>query len=110
MPDRAHELDGAAAVIALARAEHPVAQEVIARAAHAMALGIFTLVNLYVPDVVVLGGGVMDAYDLFEPDIRQVIERDTMAPIDRIAIRKAGLGNDAGLLGAARIAWALVAH
>ena len=110
MPDRAQDLDGAAAVIALARAGHPVAQEVIARAAHALALGIFTLVNLYVPDVVVLGGGVMDAYDLFEPAIRQVIERDTMAPIDRIAIRKAGLGNDAGILGAARIALSLVDH
>jgi len=110
MPDRALELSGAAAVIALARAGYLAAQAVIARAARAMALGIFNLVNLYVPDVVVLGGGVMDAYDLFEPAIRHVIERDTMAPVDRIAIRKASLGNDAGILGAARIALSLPHH
>jgi predicted NBD/HSP70 family sugar kinase len=52
----------------------------------------------------------MDAYDLFETAIRRVIERDTMAPVDRIAIRKASLGNDAGILGAARIALSLPHH
>ena len=46
----------------------------------------------------------MEAYDLFEPAIRAVVARDTMAPVDRVSIRVAALGNDAGILGAARIA------
>lgn len=91
-------------VVALARAGNPIARSVVERAAQATARGVFSLINLYLPDVVVLGGGVMDAYDLFEPAIRTLVARDTMAPIDRIAIRKASLGNDAGLLGAACVA------
>jgi glucokinase len=91
-------------VVALARSGDPVAQAVIDRAAQATARAVFSLINLYVPDIIVLGGGVMEAHDLFEPAIRTLVERDTMAPVDRIAIRKAALGGDAGLLGAARIA------
>jgi glucokinase len=104
MPDQPPESITGATVIDWARAGHPIAQEIVARAAHATALGVFNLVNLYVPDVIVLGGGVMEAYDLFEPAILEVVARDTMAPVQRIAIRQAALGNDAGVLGAARIA------
>lgn len=91
-------------VVSLARSGDPVARSIVERAAQATARGVFSLINLYLPDIVVLGGGVMDAYDLFEPAILALAARDTMAPVDRIAIRKAVLGNDAGLLGAARIA------
>jgi glucokinase len=91
-------------VVALARSGDPTARSVVERAAQATARGVFSLINLYLPDVVVLGGGVMDAFDLFEPAIRALVARDTMAPVGRIAIRKASLGNEAGLLGAARVA------
>jgi glucokinase len=104
MPHRDPETITGTSVVADARAGDAVAQAIVARAALANARGVFTLVNLYVPEIVVLGGGVMDAYDLFEPAIRDLLSRNTMAPMDRIAIRKAVLGNDAGILGAARIA------
>jgi glucokinase len=104
MPDRPAESITGAGVIALARAGDPIAEQVVARAAHALGLGVFNIINLYVPEIVVLGGGVMEAYDLFEPTIRQLVACDTMAPIDGIYIRRAALGNDAGILGAARIA------
>ena len=91
-------------VIALARSGDPIARSVVERAAEATARGVFSLINLYLPDVVVLGGGVMEAYDLFEPAIQALATRNSMAPMDRIAIRKAALGSDAGLLGAARVA------
>jgi glucokinase len=108
MPDRPPESITGATVIAQARAGNSVAQEVVARAARATALAVFNLVNLYVPDILVLGGGVMEAYDLFEPALRQVVTCDTMAPVDRIRIRRAALGSDAGVLGAARIAYELL--
>jgi len=104
MPGEAAESMTGERLVALARCGNPIAGSIVDRAAQATARGVFSLINLYVPDVVVLGGGVMDAYDLFEPAIRALVEQDTMAPVDRIAIRKATLGNDAGLLGAARIA------
>lgn len=93
-----------ATTVAAARAGDPTARAIVERAAQATARGVFTLINLFVPDVVVLGGGVMDAYDLFAPVIHETVSRDTMAPIAGIAIRKAVLGSDAGLLGAAHIA------
>jgi glucokinase len=77
---------------------------VVDGAARAIALGVFNVINLYVPEIVVLGGGVMEAYDRFEPAIRELVARDTMAPIERVSIRAAALGGDAGILGAARIA------
>jgi glucokinase len=104
MPDRDPLSITGATVVADARAGDPVAQAIVARAVQATARGIFTLINLYVPDIIVLGGGVIDAYDLFEPAIRELVAQNTMAPVERIAIRKAALGNDAGVLGAARIA------
>jgi glucokinase len=104
VPDRHPASVTGASVVAEARAGHSAAQRVVSRAAEVIARGVFTLLNLYVPDVLVLGGGVMDAYDLFAPAILALVARDTMAPVDRIAIRSAVLGNDAGLLGAARIA------
>ena len=104
MPERSPGSISGVSVVADARAGDPVARAVVDRAAAATAHGVFTLLNLYVPDVVVLGGGVMDAYDLFEPTIRALVSRNTMAPIDRITICRAVLGNDAGLIGAARIA------
>jgi glucokinase len=93
-----------ASVLAEARRGDPTARAVVVRAAQVMARGVFTLINLYVPQVVVFGGGVMQAYDLFAPTIQEQIGRDTMAPVDRIELRKAALGTDAGLLGAARVA------
>jgi glucokinase len=105
MPERSPESISGASVVADARAGDPVARAVVDRAAAATARGVSTLLNLYVPDVVVLGGGVMDAYDMFEPAIRALVARNTMVPVDRITICRAALGNDAGLVGAGRIAW-----
>lgn len=93
-----------AEVIAEARAGDPIAQAAVTRAAEATAMALFNLTNLYAPDVIVLGGGVMEAYDLFEPVIRQTLSRNTMAPVDRIAVRRAELGSDAGVVGAACLA------
>jgi glucokinase len=96
-------IDGAG-VIRQARRGDPIAADIVACAAQATARAVFNLVNLYVPEIVVLGGGVMDAYDLFEPALRETLARDTMAPIAAIRIQRAALGNDAGIMGAARIA------
>ena len=95
---------GAKEVVTRARAGDPLATDIVARAARVTALGVFNLANLYMPEIIVLGGGVMEAFDLFEPAIRQVLDQDTMAPVERIRFCKAQLGGDAGILGAARIA------
>jgi glucokinase len=58
------------------------------------------------PEIVVLGGGVMQASDLMLEQIRRNALNWTQ-PIaaKHVRIEKTSLGEDAGLLGAARLAW-----
>lgn len=106
--DRAPGLDRdtltGAEVVRRARGGDPAAMAVVAEMAAIHARGVVTLLNLYLPDALILGGGVMEAYDLFAPSIQTLAAADTMAPRGTEAIRPAALGNDAGLLGAARLA------
>lgn len=91
-------------VFQAARAGDPVAGEVVARAARANALGVFNLLHTLAPDAIILGGGMVRHYDLFEPAIRTALAPVTMAPVTGLLIAPARLGQDAGLLGAARAA------
>lgn len=54
---------------------------------------------------VIVGGGVAESFYLFEPSLRRTIEQRAFAQIAQgIVIRQAMLGDDAGLVGAARYA------
>lgn len=98
-------MDSAEAVVAAARAGNPQALEAVRRTADFLALGVAALIALLDPQMVVLGGGLMQAEDLFLEPIRQQARcwtQPVAAP--RVRIEKTALGEDAGLLGAARLA------
>lgn len=78
------------------------AKWVITETAAWLGLGITSLVNLLNPEKVILGGGMIAAGDmLFEP-IRQVVKANAFeVPAQRAQIVPAGLGGDAGVIGAA---------
>ena len=79
-----------------------LAQQVIARAAHYLGVGLVGIVNIFNPDVVVIGGGVSRIGEpLLEPARHLVTERAFKLPASRVKIVKAELGDDAGVLGAA---------
>jgi glucokinase len=60
--------------------------------------------NIFQPDAIVVGGGVIAAGDLLlEPARREVRER-ALTPMNRTPILEATLGNDAGMIGAAALA------
>jgi glucokinase len=60
--------------------------------------------NIFQPDAIVVGGGVIAAGDLLlEPARREVRER-ALNPMNRTPILAATLGNDAGMIGAAAMA------
>ncbi len=60
--------------------------------------------NIFQPDAIVVGGGVIAAGDLLlEPARREVRER-ALTPMNRTPILEATLGNDAGMIGAAAMA------
>jgi glucokinase len=68
--------------------------------------GIASLVNIFNPEVVVLGGGFARAGDLlFEPARRVVAERALVPARDFVRIVPAVLGVEAGLVGAGLVAF-----
>jgi glucokinase len=95
----------AATVAVAARRGDPLALGIIDRAAKYIALGLVNLIVLFLPDGIILTGGVMRSFDLMEARIRLVIARhNIMSPVDKVALRLAGLGQQAGMIGAARAA------
>jgi glucokinase len=69
-----------------------------------------SLANIFQPNAIVVGGGVIAAGDLLlEPARREVRER-ALNPMNQTPILEATLGNDAGMIGAAAMARSEVAR
>lgn len=65
-------------------------------------LAVSGVLNVFNPEVVVIGGGVAEAGAALFSSIRKTVHRHAMRQLkNRIKVRKAVLGNDAGVLGAA---------
>jgi glucokinase len=93
-------------VVEAARSGDPKALHAVAETVEALAMGIAGLVSLLNPEVVVLGGGVMQAHDLFLEPIRAAVRRWAQPFAARqCRIEPTALGEDAGVLGAARLAF-----
>lgn len=79
-----------------------IARAVIGRAAEYFAIGLFNLLMLFFPQVIVLSGGVMHSSDLFMPAIHRAVQNATpYLPTQQLEIRLAKLGYYAGIYGAA---------
>lgn len=71
-----------------------------------LGMGIVDFIHIFDPDVVVLGGGVSESGDLFINDVREVVsERGIPTLVKDVSIVLSELGNKAGVIGAAAIAW-----
>ena len=94
------------AVVAAARSGNTDAQDAVRRTAEYLAMGVAALIAVLDPDMVVLGGGLMQAGDLLLEPIRFLALSWTQpVAAGRVRIELTALGEDAGLLGAARLAW-----
>jgi glucokinase len=72
-----------------------------------LGVGLASLINIFNPEMIVVGGGVAAGWDLFISHVReQIAERAFPLPARRAEIVRAECGDDAGLLGAAQIAFA----
>lgn len=94
----------AAEVAALARTGHQLALDTFARAAAALAEALGRYLTLLGPQIVVLGGGLSPACDLLIPAITAVIRANITFEREP-KIVPAGLGADAGVVGAGMIGW-----
>ncbi len=69
-----------------------------------LGIGINNIINIFNPEMVVIGGGVADAGELILAPARQVVAERTLHPNQDVAeIVLAGLGNQSGILGAAAL-------
>lgn len=87
------------AVAAAARAGDSVAQRIFAGVGEYLGVGISYLVNILDPQMIVLGGGLMDAGDLLLENARASMARHSLKGA-RIPVVESALGDDAGLIGA----------
>ena len=70
-----------------------------------LGIGLANLINLIDPQIIVITGGVVNGWDLFAGEMyRQVEERAFRTTALQVKIAKAECGDNAGLLGAARLA------
>jgi len=69
-----------------------------------LGIGLANLINILNPEMLVIGGGVANAWDLFASDMQQQVnQRAFPLPGAVVKIVRAQYDDDAGLLGAARL-------
>jgi len=91
-------------VCELARQGNDLACRAVAREAYYLGLGLANLINLFTPDAIVLGGSLMKSADLFLDRIRTVISQGCrFVPWEKTELVLASLGENANLIGAARV-------
>jgi glucokinase len=91
-------------LVAAARDGDDAAREALAAAGRWLGAGIATIVNLLNPELIVIGGGFGEAFDLLIDPAREVLARDGVVPAREVVrIVPAELGSDAGLIGAALV-------
>ncbi len=85
-----------------ARGGDPVALELVSRAGSYLGVGMVNLINIFNPEMIIVGGGMSRMGDMLLDPAREVVrERAFRLPADAVRIVISELGDDAGVLGAA---------
>ena len=83
-----------------------LASEVISSAAFYLGVGMVNLVNIFNPEMIIVGGGMAKMGDLLLNPAKQIVrERAFQSSAQAVRIVPAQLGDDAGVLGAAVFAF-----
>ena len=89
----------------LATAGDPVARGAIETIGRALGVGLVNLVNIFNPQVIVIGGGVIAAGELLLAPAREVMLERALAPgKDVVRVEAARMGPEAGMIGAGLLA------
>ena len=104
-PEYPHRADlTAKRICELAQQGDDWAMRVINNEGRYLGLGLANLVTMFVPEIIVLGGGVMKSAPLFLEEIRKTIAASCrLVPFEKTELALASLGEDSNLIGAARV-------
>ncbi len=95
----------APAMVEAARNGNVRALELLHQEAGYLGRGFSSLLHLFSPERLIMGGGVSQAIDLMLPRIRECIEQFAMPPFRSVEVVPAMLGDNAGLIGAAMLSY-----
>jgi glucokinase len=93
-------------VAAAARDGDEMALDIFHRAGRLLGLGVANIVSLFDPEVVIVGGGMAGAADLYFDSVRDAMLKGAQPLAAReVKLAVSKLGDGANLLGCARLAW-----
>jgi glucokinase len=93
------------AIAAALERKDPLVLEALEMGADYLASGLCTIINFYNPPLIVLGGGLVEAVDpFFQRAAQRAKGMALRLPAGAVQIKKAGLGDYSGIVGAAVIA------
>ena len=91
-------------VVQAARQDDPLARSLVQDIARSLASGVITLMHIFDPQLIVIGGGLGQNLDMFMPTIESEVKRRAMAHFQgAVPVAKSQLGDDVSLLGAAAL-------
>jgi glucokinase len=92
-------------VTELAHAGDPAAMAVLTQIGRRLGYGLVGVVNVFNPELIVLGGGALAAGELLLAPAREVVAERALPPVrEMVSIVPAAFGDEAGMLGAALLA------
>ena len=91
-------------VVQAAHQDDALAQSLMQEVGRSLASGIISLMHIFDPQVIVIGGGLGQNLDMFMPTIEPEVKRRAMAHFQgAVPVAKSQLGDDVSLLGAAAL-------
>jgi glucokinase len=83
-----------------------LAQKLIARTGYYIGVGLANLINIFNPELIIIGGGLSNMGDiLLKPALKEAAGRAYKASWQAVRFARAELGADSGVLGAAVFAF-----
>lgn len=82
-----------------------VAKDIFKNAGYHLGIGLGNVVNTFNTEMIILGGGVMKAADLFLDEAIKTMEDISLkGSLEKVTVKEAELGSDIGLIGAIAVA------
>ena len=83
----------------------PAGTEVVDRYIYYLGTGLTNIVNIFQPEILCIGGGICNEGEYLMAPLREIVAKENFARNSAVQteIRRAALGNDAGIIGAAAL-------
>jgi glucokinase len=92
-------------VFAAARNGDALANSLIDEESEILGRGFTSLIHIFSPDILVMGGGLSHEFERLQPGIQSYIRTWAMPAFKDVEVQRAALGQNSGLVGAAALAF-----